>query len=120
MDPLKSVWVAENSVIDQILSSIMQFYTWALLSTTPQCRLKKKNLCIFTTYLVFYTKFAHKYSLYVAKRGAKRGRQRGNVVERGFAAFNVVCLVLNEVLCIQRGIMHRSTRLRGFLVNALL
>ena len=69
-------------------------------------------MCIFTTYLVFYTKFAHKYSLYVAKRGAKRGRQRGNVVERGFAAFNVVCLVLNEVLCIQRGIMHRSTRLR--------
>ena len=64
----------------------MQFYTWALLSTTPQCRFKKK--CIFTTYLAFYTKFAHKYSLYVAKRGAKRGRQRGNVVERGFAAFN--------------------------------
>ena len=69
-------------------------------------------MCIFTTYLVFYTKFAHKYSLYVAKRGAKRGRQRGNVVERDFAAFNVVCLVLNEVLCIQRGIMHHSTRLR--------
>ena len=65
----------------------MQFYPWAF--TIPQCRLKKKkkkNLCIFTTYLVFYTKFAHKYSLYVAKRGAKRGRQRGNVVERGFAA----------------------------------
>ena len=34
------------------------------------------------------------------------------VVERGSAAFNVVCLVLNEVLCIQRGIMHLSTRLR--------
>ena len=59
-------------------------------------------MCIFTTYLVFYTKFAHKYSLYVAKRGAKRGRQRGNVVERGFAA-------QRGLPRSKRGIMH-STR----------
>ena len=70
----------------------------------------KKFFFFFTpnsTFLDFYTKFEHKYSLYVAKRGALNEvhnevhnevqNEVHNVVS---LVLNVVSLVLNEVLCI--------------------